>query len=172
LDASEATLQLAYLSLFFVLAAIPSGLIAARIGRRVTINAGIILLGMLLLAIFILSPAVLTIALTQVPLLGSVRVISVLLMAGGVTWALININSLPMVVDAAPQDRLGTYTGLYYFFSTLSAIVGPISNGWVVQLTGNNYNTVMLLGPVFLLVALVCMLGVRKGEALAALPVG
>ena len=82
-------------------------------------------------------------------------------------WALININSLPMVVDAAPQDRLGTYTGLYYFFSTLSAIVGPTSNGWVVQLTGNNYNTVMLLGSVSVLVALVCMLGVRKGEALA-----
>jgi maltose/moltooligosaccharide transporter len=172
LDASEATLQLAYLSLFFVLAAIPSGLIAARIGRRVTISAGIILLGVLLMTIFILPPAVLTIALTKVPLLGSVRVISVLLMVGGVAWALININSLPMVVDAAPQDRLGTYTGLYYFFSTLSAIVGPISNGWVVQLTGNNYNTVMLLGPVFLLVALVCMLGVQKGEALAASPVG
>jgi len=73
-----------------------------------------------------------------------------------------------MVVDAAPQDRLGTYTGLYYFFSTLSAIVGPISNGWVVQLTGNNYNAVMLLGPVFMVVALACMWGVRKGEALVS----
>ncbi len=77
-----------------------------------------------------------------------------------------NINSFPMVADAAPQDRLGTYTGLYYFFSTLSAIVGPISNGWLVQLTGNNYNSIMLVAPVFMLVALVCMLGVRRGEAL------
>ncbi len=71
-----------------------------------------------------------------------------------------NINSLAMVVDAGPQDRLGTYTGLYYFFSTLAAIIGPISNGWLVQLTGNNYNSIML-------VALVCRLGVRRGEALA-----
>ncbi len=166
LDASEAALQLGDLSLFFVLAAIPSGLIAARIGRRVTISGGIVLLGALLLAIFFLPPATLTIALAKLPVLGTVRVISALLMAGGVGWALININSLPMVVDTAPQDRLGTYTGLYYFFSTLSAIVGPITNGWLVQLTGNNYNVVMLVAPVFMLVALACMWGVRRGEAM------
>ena len=168
LSEAESARQLGDLSLLFVLAAIPSGLIAARIGRRVTISAGIILLGALLLVIFFLPPEVLTIALTRLPVLGTIRVISALLMVGGVAWALININSLPMVVDAAPQDRLGTYTGLYYFFSTLSAIVGPISNGWVVQLTGNNYNAVMLLAPVFLVVALACMWGVRKGEALVS----
>jgi len=165
LSEAESARQLGDLSLFFVLTAIPSGLIAARIGRRVTISAGILLLGALLLVIFFLPPAVLTIALTKLPVLGSVRVISALLMAGGVAWALININSLPMVVDVAPQDRIGTYTGLYYFFSTLSAIVGPISNGWLVQWTGNNYNVVMLAAPVFMLAALVCMWGVRKGEA-------
>lgn len=166
LSEAESARQLGDLSLFFVLMAIPSGLIAARIGRRVTISAGIVLLGSLLLAIFFLPPAVLTTALTKLPVLGTVRVISVLLMAGGVAWALININSLPMVVDAAPQDRLGTYTGLYYFFSTLAAIAGPITNGWLVQLTGNNYNGVMLAAPVFMLAALVCMWGVKRGEAL------
>ena len=168
LSEAESARQLGDLSLFFVLTAIPSGLIAARIGRRVTISAGILLLGALLLVIFFLPPAVLTIALTKLPVLGSVRVISALLMAGGVAWALININSLPMVVDVAPQDRIGTYTGLYYFFSTLSAIVGPISNGWLVQWTGNNYNVVMLAAPVFMLAALVCMLGVRRGEAVVS----
>jgi MFS-type transporter involved in bile tolerance (Atg22 family) len=168
LSEAEAARQLGDLSLFFVLAAIPSGLVAARIGRRVTISTGIILLGALLLVIFFLPPSVLATALTRVPLLGTIRVISTLLMVGGVAWALINVNSFPMVVDAAPQDRLGTYTGLYYFFSTLSAIVGPISNGWVVQLTGNNYNAVMLLAPAFMAVALVCMWGVRKGEAVVS----
>jgi len=166
LSEAESARQLGDLSLFFVLTAIPSGLIAARIGRRVTISAGIVLLGSLLLVIFFLPPAVLTTALTKLPVLGTVRVISVLLMAGGVAWALININSLPMVVDAAPQDRLGTYTGLYYFFSTLAAVAGPITNGWLVQLTGNNYNGVMLAAPVFMLAALVCMWGVKRGEAL------
>ena len=70
--------------------------------------------------------------------------------------------------------RVGTYTGLYYLFSTLSAIVGPNVNGWIVQLTGKNYNTIMLVAPIFMGLALLMMLGVRRGEAtqLLAAPAG
>ena len=87
----------------------------------------------------------------------------VLLMFGGIGWAFVNINSLPMVVEMTTAARIGTFTGLYYLFSTLSAIVGPNINGWAIQLTGNNYNIMMLIAPFFLLVALILMLGVRKG---------
>jgi MFS-type transporter involved in bile tolerance (Atg22 family) len=66
-----------------------------------------------------------------------------------------------MVEDA----RIGTYTGLYYLFSTLSAIVGPNVNGWAVQLSGGNYNAIMLIAPFFMVVALLLILGVRRGEA-------
>jgi MFS-type transporter involved in bile tolerance (Atg22 family) len=76
-----------------------------------------------------------------------------------------NINSLPMVVELTTIARLGTFTGLYYLFSTLSAIVGPNLNGWAIQVTGNNYNVIMLIAPFFMLVALALMLGVRRGEA-------
>jgi MFS-type transporter involved in bile tolerance (Atg22 family) len=61
--------------------------------------------------------------------------------------------------------RIGTYTGLYYLFSTLAAIVGPNVNGLVIQLTGNNYNSIMIVAPVFMTLALILMLGVRRGEA-------
>ena len=53
----------------------------------------------------------------------------VLLIFGGISWALVNINSLPMVVELTTA-RLGTFTGLYYLFSTLSAIVGQMSMAW------------------------------------------
>ncbi|PIZ26406.1 MAG: MFS transporter, partial [Chloroflexi bacterium CG_4_10_14_0_8_um_filter_57_5] len=109
----------------------------------------------------------LTIVLTKLPVLGTIPVISLFLMAAGIAWALININSLPMVVDMTTTARLGTYTGLYYLFSTLSAIVGPNVNGWAVQLTGKNYNAVMIIAPIFMLVAFVLMIGVRRGEATA-----
>ena len=46
-------------------------------------------------------------------------------MVAGLAWAFININSLPMVVDMTILARVGTYTGLYYLFSTLAAIAGP-----------------------------------------------
>jgi MFS-type transporter involved in bile tolerance (Atg22 family) len=70
-----------------------------------------------------------------------------------------------MIVDLTTAARIGTFTGLYYLFSTLSAIVGPNINGWAIQLTGNNYNIIMVIAPVFMAVALWLMLGVKRGEA-------
>jgi MFS family permease len=70
-----------------------------------------------------------------------------------------------MVVDMTDASRLGTYTGLYYLFSTLAAIAGPNINGWIVQLSGKNYSLMMVVGPIFMVVALFLMSGVRRGEA-------
>jgi MFS-type transporter involved in bile tolerance (Atg22 family) len=94
------------------------------------------------------------------------------MMTAGAAWALININSLPMVVDMTDASRVGTYTGLYYLFSTLSAIAGPNVNGWIIQLTGNNYNAIMIVAPIFMAVALVMMVGVKRGEAVVVAPAG
>jgi len=84
---------------------------------------------------------------------------------GGFGWALVNVNSLPMVVDMTDDARVGTYTGLYYLFSTLAAIAGPNINGQIVTLTGRNYSLIMIVGPIFMALALLMMLGVRRGEA-------
>ena len=160
--------------LFFVLFAIPSGFIAARIGRRVAISIGLIVVS-LILALFYLLPAGRLLApISPLPLVGipltedgprMLTMAGVMLIFGGIGWAFVNINSLPMVVELTTAARLGTFTGLYYLFSTLSAIVGPNINGWAIQLTGNNYNVIMLIAPFFMLTALVLMLGVRRGEA-------
>ncbi len=159
-----------HLGLLFVLFALPAGIIGSRVGRRVTISIGIVLLGALIFSLFILPPATLSTPVTKLPLLGNIRVVSLLLMPAGIAWALININSLPMVVDLTTLSRVGTFTGLYYLFSTLSAIVGPNLNGLLVQLSGGKYNATMLISPLFLVIALILMLGVRKGEATEALP--
>lgn len=172
LEEAEGARLLGQLSLFFVLFALPAGLIGARWGRRITIMSGIVLLGVILILIFILPISTLTIPLTKLPILGVVPVIGVFLMLAGIAWALININSLPMVVDMTVPAKIGTYTGLYYLFSTLAAIAGPNINGWVVQLTGNDYNNVMVLAPVFLLCAFVLMMGVRRGEAVVTMEIG
>ena len=155
---------LGQLSLVFVIFALPSGYIGGRFGRRPTIVTGILLMSLVLVAIFFVPPAVLTTQITKLPVLGVVPVLGLLLMTAGAAWALININSLPMVVDMTDAVRIGTFTGLYYLFSTLSAIAGPNVNGWVVQLTGD-YNVIMIVAPVFMVVALGLMLGVKRGEA-------
>lgn len=157
---------LGQLSLIFVIFALPSGYIGGRFGRRVTIMTGITLMTLLMLAIFFIPVSILTIEITRLPVLGVVPVLGLMLMAAGAAWALININSLPMVVDMTSAARIGTYTGLYYLFSTLSAIVGPNVNGLIIQITGRNYNSIMFVAPVFMLVAFFLMSGVRRGEAI------
>jgi MFS family permease len=154
-----------HLGLFFVLFALPAGLIGSRVGRRITISAGIVLMAALIFGLFILSPAALAAQVARLPLLGNVHTISLLLMPAGIAWALININSLPMVVDLTTAARIGTFTGLYYLFSTFSAIIGPNLNGLIVSLSGGRYSTIMVTSPLFLLVALILMLGVKRGEA-------
>ncbi len=170
MNEADGSRLLGHLSLFFVLFALVAGFIGGRIGRRVTISFGIIMLAALIAGIYFTPPATLITVLTKLPVLGQIPVISIFLMLAGIAWALININSLPMVVDMTTAARLGTFTGLYYLFSTLSAIAGPNVNGWLIQLTGNDYNMIMLFSPIFLIVALVLMFGVRRGEAVQTEP--
>lgn len=160
--------------LFFVIFAIPSGLIAARIGRRVTITIGLITVTLILFLFYITPADALLTRIAPLPLVGipleeggarMLTLAGVLLILGGIGWAFVNINSLPMIVDLTSAARIGTFTGLYYLFSTLSAIVGPNVNGWAVQLNGGNYNVIMLIAPFFMIVAMVLMLGVKRGEA-------
>ncbi len=174
LNEGDGATLLSVLPLFFVLFAIPSGFIASRIGRRTTIAIGLITVTVMLVLLYVTPASALLTAISPLPLVGiplveggprMLTLAGVLLILGGIGWACVNINSLPMVVDLTTAERIGTYTGLYYLFSTLSAIVGPNVNGWAIELTGNNYNIIMLIAPVFMLVALWLMLGVKKGEA-------
>ena len=165
LNEADGSRLLGHLSLFFVLFALLAGIIGSRIGRRVTISIGIILMASLLAGMYILPPAALTTVLGKAPLLGTIPVVSLFLMAAGASWSLININSLPMVVDMTTTERVGTYTGLYYLFSTLSAIAGPNVNGMLIQFTGNSYNSIMLVAPIFMVISLLLILGVKRGEA-------
>ena len=177
LNVGDGATLLSVLPLLFVLFAIPSGIIASKIGRRTAISIGIVLLTAVLVCLYVIPAATLLSPVSPLPLVGiplaeggprMLTVAGVLLMIGGIAWSFININSLPMVVDMTSLAKVGTYTGLYYLFSTLSAIVGPNVNGWIIALTHNNYNNIMLVAPIFMLVALVLMLGVRRGEAQAA----
>jgi len=168
IPAGDAGRLTGHMGILFVLFAIVAGILGSRIGRRVTISIGIILMAVLIALIALSPSAFLTTTLAKLPVLGTIRMLNVFLMGAGVAWSLININSLPMVVDLTTLARVGTFTGLYYLFSTLSAIVGPNLYGWIVQLNGGNYNTMMFASPLFLIVALVLMLGVHRGEAVSS----
>lgn len=156
---------LGQLSLLFVLFSLPAGYIGAAIGRRKTIMIGIVVMATCIALMFFLPIDTLNTLLATVPVLGKIPVIGVILMIAGMSWASINVNSLPMVVDMTEPERIGTYTGLYYMFSTMAAIFGPIVYGFIIQFSGGAYSLLMLISPIFMVLALISIAGVTKGEA-------
>lgn len=109
----------------FLAFAIPAGFIGSKLGKRKTILIG--LTGDMV--VFILLAMIGTI-------LPFIEMVMLILMAiGGFFWALVNINSYPMVVAMTSEEKIGTYTGLYYFSSSLAAILGPLFLGGVIDLT-------------------------------------
>ncbi|MCG8514131.1 MAG: MFS transporter [Halanaerobiales bacterium] len=117
---STAAQALLFFSLTFVLFAIPSGILAGKYSRKKIITIGIIGL------IVVFSGLALT---------SDLLVIRLVLLIGGIFWAFININSYPMVVDQA-GDKIGAYTGVYYFFSTIPAILAPVFVGFLIERLG------------------------------------
>ena len=165
LTESDGARLLGQLSLLFVFFSLPAGYIGAAFGRRKTIMVGIVVMALCIASMFFLPVETLTILLTTLPAVGKVPVIGVILMVAGISWASINVNSLPMVVDMTETERVGTYTGLYYLFSTLAAILGPIVYGFIIQFSGGAYNLLMLISPIFMALALISISGVTRGEA-------
>jgi len=141
---SEAAMSLTFFSLTFVLFSIPSGFIATSIGRRKTIIGGICGL-IIIFAVLIFMRQLL--------------IIRILLFIGGIFWAMININSYPMVVEKAGEN-IGAYTGLYYFFSTIPAILSPVVVGFLMEHVG--YIMLFTSGMASFILALFFMFRVRE----------
>ena len=166
LTAGDGARLMGQLTVAFVLFAIPAGIIGGHVGRRWSISVGIAIMALCGMLQYLLPASSLTYRITEVPVLGVVPLIGLTMMLSGVGWALIHTNSLPMVIDMTTANKAGTYIGLYYLASTAGAILGPVLTGWVIQLNGMDYGLTMLVGPFFLLLALVTMMGVRRGEAI------
>lgn len=149
IDSGEATMLLAYFSLAIVGFSPLSGLIGFKFGRKRVIQVGIISFAALLLFGFSMTT----------PLQAKV-----MLPLCGIAWSLILVNSLPMVMDMAPKNHLGVYTGLYYLASQLSAIVGPVFAGYAIQIFSNDYGVAFIYGSITLLGAFIFLKPVTRGE--------
>lgn len=126
------------LPLALVLSAVPSGLLATRFGRRPTILTGVVGLTILCAyGLFVRNEAMLL----------------VFLVLAGMLWALVNINSLPLVYDTGRQLRIGALTGLYYLAGSIALVTGPPIVGGLVDWTGGNYRVMFAFSSVFMLLA-------------------
>jgi maltose/moltooligosaccharide transporter len=151
ISAGTASIYAGMVTVSFILFSVPAGLLGTRFGR-----AGIIRIGLAGLAFITLTGFFI--------IQGPVTFVAVLILAGGF-WALVNVNSLPLVYDHGDEKRIGAYTGLYYFSSQLAAVLGPTLGGLLVQVMGAQYRWLWIFSTVFMVLAWVVMMGVKQGKA-------
>ena len=147
LNAGQAITLKSWFTLSALLSSLPSGMVGAKIGRRQAI-----LIGLVLLATAISSGYFIQNSDWMKPFL----------ILGGFGWMLVVVNSLPLVLDFAPPERAGTYTGLYYLASQTASFISPAISGWVFERLGNNYRLVCLYSPIALVMAFILLFGVRR----------
>lgn len=150
-QASEATAKfnLGVFSLAFMLLSIPAGFIGKRLGRKTTILIGLagIIIMVLLLAFGIATTGGLAI-----------------FVMGGLSWALVNINSLPTVLDMGNLELVGALTGIYYFFSQAASIVSPPLVGRIADLAGGTMSVMFPYAGIFFVLAAICMLFMHRED--------
>lgn len=133
-----------------LIAFIPIGILATKIGRRKTILAGILMLTLCFGSVYFLTP-------------DTAFVMYIIFALTGVAWATINVNSYPMVVELAKGSDIGKYTGYYYTFSMAAQILTPILSGFLMDQLGRK-----LLFPYaafFVLASFITMFLVKHGDA-------
>ncbi len=133
---------------------IPIGIIASKIGRKKTINFGVVLLCSCFLCGFILT----------LVLAGFSPLLYVLFALVGVAWAAINVNSLPMVVEMCKGSDIGKFTGYYYTFSMAAQSLTPVISGWLLR--GISYKALFPYAAICVSLALLTMKQVRHGDSI------
>ena len=139
-----------------LIAFLPAGMLASKIGRKKTILAGIVLLAVC----FFLGNFVTA---------NSGWIMFLLFALAGVAWASINCNSLPMVVELATGADVGKYTGWYYFASMSAQSITPIFSGFLMDQLGMK-GVLFPYGAIFVALSFVTMLFVKHGDNKAEMP--
>ena len=134
---------------------IPIGALAAKIGRKRTIQCGIVLLATCFMLGYLLTTMYTSIQ----------PIMYVVFALVGLAWAAINVNSLPMVVEMCRGSDIGKFTGYYYTFSMAAQVVTPIVAGSLMRAI--DYRVLFPYAALFVALSFVTMCFVNHGDARA-----
>jgi MFS family permease len=133
-----------------IVAYIPAGLIASKIGRKKTILGGVVLLGVAFGVASCLRAS------------SPDWLMNLLFILAGIAWATINVNSFPMVVELCSGGDVGKYTGYYYTASMAAQTATPMLSGFLMDQMG--MTVLFPYATVFVGLAFVTMLLVKHGD--------
>ena len=132
---------------------IPIGNLASKIGRKKTIQMGVILLAACFLTGFFLTTT-----------FSSINAIMFVVFAlVGFAWAAINVNSLPMVVEMCRGSDIGKFTGYYYTASMAAQVVTPILAGFLMR--NISYKVLFPYAALFVALSFATMSMVKHGDS-------
>ncbi len=128
-DTGIISLMSMILSVVSILSFVFFSSLSNKIGRKSTISIGLILL---ISALFALAVVTLTKDFSSG--VGNWSIFFVLMAAiMGVGWALVNINSFPMIVEYSNSENLGKFTSYYYTASMLAQSITPMLVGLIMD---------------------------------------
>lgn len=134
-----------------ILAYVPVGIVASKVGRKRTILGGIVMLGAAFcMACFMRENS-------------PTWLMNVMFALAGIGWATINVNSFPMVVEMCRGGDIGRYTGIYYTASMAAQTVTPMISGYLMDKMG--MTVLFPYATVFVALAFVTMLFVFHGDS-------
>lgn len=159
LSPGTAALSSGMVGIAYALCAIPSGVIAHKVGRKKAIRFSLVVIAVILLLCFLHYPVTNALGIT-----GAARYMSfwALLFLFGMFWVSIVTNSFPMLWQMASYGDMGIYTGLYYFFSQAAGIIAPVLTGALRDLFGDR--VIFINAAIFMTLAFIVMGFVTKGE--------
>ena len=134
-----------------IVAYLPAGMVASKIGRKKTILAGVVMLATAFACASFLRSG------------SSVMLMNVLFALAGIGWATINVNSFPMVVEMCSGADIGKYTGYYYTASMSAQIVTPMLSGFLMDQMG--MTVLFPYAAIFAGLAFLTMFMVKHGDA-------
>lgn len=154
-----AALSAGMVGIAYALFAIPSGIVAHRVGRKKTIRVSLIALAVICMFLYLHHPIVTSLGLTGgFPL----AAFWALMFLFGIFWVSVITNSFPMLWQMADYDNMGIYTGLYYTFSQGAAILAPPVTGVIIDLFG--FRMIFFYAALCMFAAFLVMAAVRRGE--------
>ena len=106
----------------FLVAALAAGAIGTKLGKIPTMLIG---LG---------SIPVIFIVAAQIR---DVTLLMVVFVIGGLAWALVNVQAMPLIADLGGRKRIGFYIGMYYLFTMVGQMFGSPVIGAVMDLFGD-----------------------------------
>lgn len=123
--------------------------LSRKIGRKFTITLGLILMiiGFLYVSVF---------TYTMDPNIenNSFIIVYISTVLLGFGWALINVNSYPMMVEMASGKNIGKFTGYYYSASMLAQSITPILVGIIMTNSNIGLKALYVYAFVFMVLAL------------------